>query len=43
MNNEYRIIFGGNQPHSEKIFKIQKKGDENYYKFKNERLMYGTV
>ena len=36
----YGIIFWGNQPYSEKILK---KGDHNYYKFKNERLMYGTV
>jgi hypothetical protein len=40
----YRIIFrGGNQTYSE-IFKIKererkKRGDQNYCKFKNERLM----
>jgi hypothetical protein len=35
----YRIIFWGNQPYSEKIFQNSKKGDQNYHKFKNERLM----
>jgi hypothetical protein len=39
----YRIIFGGNQPYRGEVFQNSKKGDQNCHKFKNERLMYGTV